>query len=66
MKRKRLDFASSARRASFERRIVVGVHVIEAENLVTVSQQTLRDMKADKACGPRDENRTVSHCARLA
>ena len=40
----------------FQRRIIVGVHVVETDHVAAVPQQTLRNMKADEPGGACYEN----------
>ena len=44
-----------------QRRIVIGIHIVEPDNVAAVAQQTLRDMKADEAGRAGDEDGAVSH-----
>src|SRR5262249_1610412 len=45
-------------------RVIIGIHVVEADDVVPISQETARDVESNKASRSGDENGTVSH-ARL-
>jgi hypothetical protein len=42
-------------------RVIIGVHVVEADNVVAVAQETSRDMESNKACRACYQNRAISH-----
>ena len=42
-------------------RIIIGIHVVEADDVAAVAQETLRDVEPDEASRSGDENRAVSH-----
>src|SRR5262249_26336151 len=44
-----------------ERRVVVGVEIVEADDAVAVREQTTRDVEADEAGRAGDEDRLVRH-----
>ena len=63
---KALGFGELRAARLLQRRIVVSIHVVEPDDVTAVSQKPPRDVKADKAGGAGDENRTVSHRSRPA
>ena len=66
-KRKRWNLRKLGEPRLLQRRIVIGVEVVEADDVAAVSQQPPRDVKADEAGGAGDEDRAVSHrlCSRV-
>jgi hypothetical protein len=44
-----------------QNRVIVAVHVVEADNVVAVTQETSRNMKPNKACRACHQNRAISH-----
>ena len=45
----------------FQRRVVIGIHVVEADDIAAIAQQTLRNVKADKTGSSGHKNWVVSH-----
>ena len=60
-KAKAIRFGELRASRFFQRRIVVGVHVVEPDNVAAIAQKTLCDMEADEAGSSGDENWAVSH-----
>jgi hypothetical protein len=44
-----------------QRRIIVGIHVVEPDDRTSLLQQLLRDMQADESGSSRDEHRVLRH-----
>ena len=44
-----------------QRRIVVGIHVVDADNVPSFAQQPPGNMESDKSGGTGDENGPISH-----
>ena len=63
-KLKSIGFREFRTAGFLQRRIVVGIHIIEADNIAAIAQETLCDVETDEACGSGHEDWTVSHCAR--
>src|SRR5262249_45118657 len=55
------EFGETCASRLFERWIVIGIQIVEPDNLVAVAQKALRDVKANKASRACDKDRAVTH-----
>src|SRR6476469_10947654 len=44
-----------------QNRVIISVHVVEADNIVAVTQETSRNVKSNKTCSACHQNRAISH-----
>src|ERR1700716_4367981 len=58
-KRRRLCELVEAR--LLERRIVIGVEIVETEDVAAIRGETARDMESDESGGAGDEDRLIRH-----
>ena len=45
--------------------VIIGIHVVEADDVVPISQETSRDVESNKSCRAGHQNRTFSHARPL-
>ena len=60
-KRSRLGFGKLRTPRLLQTWVIVGIHVVEADDVVAISQETSRDVESNKSCRAGDQNRAVSH-----
>ena len=58
---KTIEFGKLRAPRFLERRIVIGIHVIEPDNLAAIAQKPMCDVVTDEPGRTGDENGTVSH-----
>src|SRR3977135_2416574 len=58
-KRRRLCELVEAR--LLERRIIIGVEIVETDDIAAIRGETARDMEADESRGAGDEDRFIRH-----